>query len=150
VSESLGRLPEEPVDRFTKPFARFLRIEAAAGAALLFAVVCAMALSNSRWSTPFIALWDLPLGIALGSAELSHPLKHWINGGLMTFFFFIVALELKREIVLGELRNPRIASLSIAGALGGMIVPSALYLLVAGSPGPASAAGVSWPRRTRP
>jgi NhaA family Na+:H+ antiporter len=133
VSESLGRLPEEPVDRFTKPFARFLRIEAAAGAVLLLAVVCAMALSNSPWSTPFLALWELPLGIALGSAELSHPLKHWINGGLMTFFFFVVALELKREIVLGELRNPRIASLSIAGALGGMIVPSALYLLVAGS-----------------
>jgi NhaA family Na+:H+ antiporter len=65
--------------------------------------------------------------------EVSHALKHWINGGLMTFFFFIVALELKREIVLGELRNPRIAALSIAGALGGMIAPSAFYLLVAGS-----------------
>lgn len=133
MRERLGRLPDEPVDRFTKPFARFLRIEAAAGATLVLAVICAMALSNSPWSTQFHALWDVRLGITLGPATLSHTLKQWVNDGLMTFFFFIVALELKREIVLGELRNPRIAALSIAGALGGMIVPAILYLLVTGS-----------------
>jgi NhaA family Na+:H+ antiporter len=139
MSDSLEQLPKEPVDHFTKPFARFLRVEAASGAVLVLAIVCALVLSNSRWSAQFHSLWELPLGIEVGAFKLSHSLKHWINGGLMTLFFFIVALELKREIVLGELRNPRIAALSTAGALGGMIVPPILYRLLidteAGLPG---------------
>jgi NhaA family Na+:H+ antiporter len=127
MNDRLDQLPKEPVDYFTKPFARFLRIEAASGAVLVLVIICAVFLSNSRWSAQFMALWELPLGIRVGEFELSHSLKHWINGGLMTLFFFIVALELKREVVLGELRNPRIAALSIAGALGGMAVPPILY-----------------------
>jgi NhaA family Na+:H+ antiporter len=127
MNHSLDQLPKEPVDYFTKPFARFLRIEAASGAVLVLVIICALLLSNSRWSTQFLSLWELPLGIRVGAFELSHSLRHWINGGLMTLFFFIVALELKREVVLGELRNPRIAALSIAGALGGMVVPPILY-----------------------
>jgi NhaA family Na+:H+ antiporter len=127
MRNSLEQLPKEPVDHFTKPFARFLRIEAASGAVLVLVIVCALLLSNSRWSGPFLRVWELPLGLRVGAFELSHPLKHWINAGLMTLFFFIVALELKREVVLGELRHPRIAGLSIAGALGGMIVPPILY-----------------------
>src|SRR5690606_2325669 len=78
-------------------------------------------------------------GLRFGAADFSHPLKAWINDGLMTLFFFIVALELKREIVLGELRNPRVAALSIAGALGGMLVPACLYLFIAGG-----AATIGW------
>lgn len=126
-----SELPKEPIDRFTKPFARFLRIEATAGVILLLAALCAVALSNSPWSAPFLAFWDVPIGIRLGAVEFSRSLQHWINDGLMTFFFFIVALELKREIILGELRNPRMAALSFAGALGGMVVPASLYLLLA-------------------
>lgn len=132
MSEGLQQLPEEPIDRFTKPFARFLRIEAAAGAVLLLFAVGAVALSNSPWSAPFLAFWEIPLGLQLGPVEFSRSLKHWINDGLMTLFFFTVALELKREVVLGELRSPRVASLSLAAALGGMIVPASVYLLLAG------------------
>lgn len=73
----------------------------------------------------------MPLGVRVGTIEFSRSLKHWINDGLMTFFFFIVALELKREVVLGELRNPRMAALSLAAALGGMAIPAGLYLLLA-------------------
>jgi NhaA family Na+:H+ antiporter len=135
MNESLGRLPEEPIDRFTKPFARFLRIEAAAGAALLSAIFMALVVSNSPWASAFQAFWATPLSLHFGAVDLSGSLKHWINDGLMTLFFFIVALELKREIVLGELRNPRVAALSVAGAMGGMVLPVAFYLSLTGGAG---------------
>ena len=85
---------------------------------------------------PFLALWKMPIGLHLGSWDFTRSLLHWINDGLMTLFFFVVALELKRELVLGELKNPRMAALSFAGAFGGMIAPVSLYLLLmAGHPG---------------
>lgn len=135
---NLDRLPRESVDRLTKPFARFLRIEAAGGAILLASVIAALLLSNSPWAHPFLAAWETPAGLRIGALEFSRPLKAWINDGLMTFFFFLVAVELKRELVLGELHSPRMAALSIAAALGGMLVPAALYLMLqSGLPGEA-------------
>jgi NhaA family Na+:H+ antiporter len=122
------RLPAGFVDRLTKPFAYFLHIQAAAGTVLLLFTVAALVLSNSPWSHSFLSGWETPLGIRLGSFELDRSLKEWINDALMTLFFFLVALELKRELVLGELKNPRMAALSIAGAVGGMLMPAALYL----------------------
>jgi NhaA family Na+:H+ antiporter len=128
--------PREIADRFTEPFARFLKIEAAAGGLLLLATSAALILSNSAWSTPFLAFWEMPIGLHFGPLDFGRSLKHWINDGLMTLFFFVVALELKREFVLGELRNLRMAALSFAGALGGILVPAALYLaLMNGQPG---------------
>ncbi|MEL3892097.1 Na+/H+ antiporter NhaA [Ferrovibrio sp. MS7] len=131
MNESLSHLPKEPADLFTKPLARFLRIEAAGAGALLLVTLCAVALANSPWSVPFLALWEIPVGVNLGAIEYIRSLKHVINDGLMTLFFFIVALELKREMVMGELSNPRMAALSLAAALGGMIVPAGLYFMVA-------------------
>lgn len=123
-------------DRFTRPFARFLKIEAAAGVILLLATLAALILSNSAWSTPFLPFWETPIGLHFGSLDFTRSLQHWINDALMTLFFFVVALELKRELILGELRNLRMAALSFAGALGGMLVPAALYLaLMNGQPG---------------
>lgn len=129
-------LPHEIADRFTEPFARFLKVESAAGALLLFTTVAALILSNSVWSTPFLAFWETPVGLHFGALDFSRALRDWINDGLMTLFFFVIALELKREFVLGELRNLRMAVLPFAGALGGMLVPAALYLaLMNGQPG---------------
>ena len=124
----LDRLPVEIVDRLTKPFAWFLRIEALGGSILLVSTVAALALSNSPWAHSFSSAWELPVGIQVGSLEFARSWREWINEGLMTLFFFVVALELKRELVLGELRSPRMAAFSIAAALGGMLVPAALYL----------------------
>jgi len=121
-------LPSEIADRFTEPFARFLRIEAASGILLLASALVALGLANSPWSKEFLGFWETPIGVHFGPLDFSRSLRHWINDGLMTFFFFVVALELKRELVLGELRNPRTAALPLAGALGGMIVPVAFYL----------------------
>lgn len=129
-------LPYEIADRITKPFARFLKIEAAAGALLFLAALSALVLANSAWSTPFLAFWETPIGLHFGALDFTRSLRHWINDGLMTFFFFVISLELKRELVLGELRNLRAAALPFAAALGGMIVPVSIYLiLVAGEPG---------------
>ena len=131
-----ARLPKEFVDRLTKPVAQFLRIEAAGGVVLLLFTVAALVLSNSPWAHPFLNAWQTPVGIQVGSLEFARPLRGWINDGLMTLFFFLVALELKRELVLGELNNPRMAALPIAAALGGMLVPAALYLALQwGQPG---------------
>jgi Na+:H+ antiporter, NhaA family len=136
MTDGLGQLPTEPLDRFTKPLQWFLRIEAAAGAVLLFCTLVALVLSNSFLSAPFLSFWEMPAEFRLGSFQLARSLKHWINDGLMTLFFFLIALELKREIVLGELRNPRMAALSLAAALGGMVVPVGFYLwLKGGGPG---------------
>jgi NhaA family Na+:H+ antiporter len=136
MSQDSTDLPHEVADRFTDPFARFLKIEAAAGAALLLATLAALILSNSVLRPSFLAFWETPLGVHLGGWDYARSLRDWINDGLMTLFFFVVALELKRELVLGELRHPRVAALSFAGALGGMLVPLVIYLvLMAGHAG---------------
>jgi len=136
TQSEISRLPREFVDWWTKPFAAFLRIEAAGGAILLLSTVVALVLANSPWAHPFLGVWETPIGLHIGSWEFVRSLREWINDGLMTLFFFLVALELKRELVLGELNNPRMAALSIAAALGGMVVPAALYLLLQwGHPG---------------
>lgn len=132
----LSRLPPEPIDRVARPFATFLRIEAAGGATLLVFTLAALLLSNSPWGPTFLEFWDTDVRLHVGVLEFGRSIRDWINDGLMTLFFFLVALELKREWVLGELNHPRLAALSLAAALGGMLVPAALYLLLqAGSPG---------------
>jgi NhaA family Na+:H+ antiporter len=85
---------------------------------------------------PFLNAWETPIGFQVGSWELARTLRDWINDGLMTLFFFLISLELKRSIVLGELRCLRIAALPILAAIGGMLVPALLYLMMqAGQPG---------------
>lgn len=133
-----SRLPHESVQRLTRPLARFLRIEAVAAAVLLFFTVAAVGLANSPWAEAFLGVWETPMGLQIGSLAFVRSMKDWIGDGLMTLFFFLVAVELKRELVLGELRQPRMAALSVSAALGGMAVPAALYLLLqSGQPGEA-------------
>jgi NhaA family Na+:H+ antiporter len=127
-SGGILQLPQELIDWLTKPVKRFLHIEAAAGGVLLLFTVLALGLSNSPWAHPFMEIWETQIGIHIGALEYARSLREWINDALMTLFFFVVALELKRELVLGELRNPRVAALSIVAAVGGMFVPAVLYL----------------------
>lgn len=122
------RLPSEPVDRLVKPIAKFLHVEAASGIVLLLCAVAALVLANSPVAKEFLAFWKTPVGLTLGEFELVHPLKHWINDALMAVFFFVIGLEVKREIVMGELREFRRAALPVAAAVGGMAVPAGLYL----------------------
>jgi NhaA family Na+:H+ antiporter len=121
-------LPQQFGDRLTKPFSRFFQIEAAGGLVLLLFTVAALALSNSPWAHIYLDTWETRVGFQAGPFEYARSLRAWVNDGLMTLFFFLVALELKRELVLGELNSPRMAALSIAAALGGMLAPALLYL----------------------
>jgi Na+:H+ antiporter, NhaA family len=135
-SAAEARLPAEPIDRLVDPIARFLHIQAASGVALLLFTLAALVLANSPWSGQFLAFWKTPLGFSIGSYEVSHSLKHWINDGLMVIFFFVVGLEVKRELAIGELRSLRLAALPVAAALGGMLAPATLYLALQwGEPG---------------
>lgn len=130
------QLPSELLDWLTKPLKQFLYIEAAAGFVLLLFTLFALVIANSPFGHQFLEFWETPLGIQIGSLEFTRSLKEWINDALMTLFFFLIALELKRELVLGELRKPQAAALSILAALGGMIVPAGFYyILQSGQPG---------------
>jgi NhaA family Na+:H+ antiporter len=129
-------LPAEPIHRITAPLERFMHVEASSGIVLLAATVVALVLANSPLSAVFLGIWKTEVGFSVGSFDMHHSLKHWINDGLMAIFFFVVGLEVKRELVIGELRDPRRAALPVVAALGGMIVPALIYLLMQwGEPG---------------
>jgi Na+:H+ antiporter, NhaA family len=99
-------------------------------------IVVALYLSNSRWAPDFLNSWEIEVGLRFGTFEWTRSLRDWINDAFLTLFFFVVALELKRELVLGELKEPRLAMLSVAAAIGGMVVPALLYLILQlGQPG---------------
>ncbi len=136
LGEANHDFPGEFADRFTRPLARFLEIQSATGIILLVATAAALIASNSPWSSNFLEFWETRVGVQIGPLDLGRSLRHWINDGCMTLFFFVVALELKREIIQGELRTVRMAAFSFAGAVGGMLVPASLYYLVMnGQPG---------------
>jgi NhaA family Na+:H+ antiporter len=118
--------------RRIRPLADFLREEAAGGAVLVLATVVALVWANSPWKDSYADLWSTELAFSLGSHDLELDLKHWVNDALMVAFFFVVGLEIKRELAQGELRDPRRAALPAIAALGGMIVPALLYVAVAG------------------
>jgi NhaA family Na+:H+ antiporter len=111
-----------------RPLVDFLRTEAAGGAALLAAAVVALVWANSPWDESYRDLWTTDLTVALGDRSLELDLRHWISDGLMAIFFFVVGLEIKRELVEGELRDPRRAALPACAALGGMLAPAVIYL----------------------
>ncbi len=125
-------LPREPIHRIVEPIARFMHVEAASGVLLLLCTAIALVLANSGAGDWYAAIWKTKVGFSFGDFSMVHSLKHWINDGLMAVFFFVVGLEVKRELVLGELRDPRRAALPVAAALGGMIVPAGLYLALQG------------------
>ena len=127
-------LPQIPIQRITKPLADFLHVEAAAGVVLVVASAVALFLANSDWSEGYLAIWETKFSI--GFQPMSYSLKHWISDGLMVIFFFVIGLEVKRELVIGELQDIRKAVLPLAAAIGGMLVPAGLYLaLQYGEPG---------------
>lgn len=109
------------------PLERFMHVEASSGMVLLFATAVALTWANSPWREQYAAFQQLGLGIQLDSWRFVRPLRFWVNDGLMTVFFFVVGLEVKRELVVGVLSSARRAALPMAGALGGMVVPALIY-----------------------
>ncbi len=106
----------------------FLAREAHSGFLLFGAALIAMLWANSAWASSYIDVWQTPLGLAIGERSLSMDLGHWINDGLMALFFLVIGLEIKRELLVGELSSLRKAAFPIVGAVGGMIVPMLFYI----------------------
>ena len=125
------QFPEEPINKYLTPFQRFIHTEAAGGGVLLVAAVAAFVIANSALGPSFESFWATPVGLRFGDFVWEHSLRHWINDGLVTLFFFVVGLEIKREIVTGELSKTGAIALPFAGAFGGMLVPALIYLAVA-------------------
>src|SRR6187402_653131 len=114
--------------RALRPLRDFLHTEAAGGVALVVAAVVALVWANSPWKQSYVDLWHTRLIVQLGTHVLDLDLRDWINDGLMAVFFFVVGLEIKRELVDGELREPRRAVLPAVAAAGGMLTPALIYV----------------------
>jgi Na+:H+ antiporter, NhaA family len=110
-------------------FQRFFRTETLGSLVLLGFGLAALAIANSPLSEAYKHLWEIPLSVGIAPHELSLSLHEWINDGLMAVFFLLVGLEIKREMLAGELSSPRQATLPIACAIGGMVVPALIYLI---------------------
>jgi NhaA family Na+:H+ antiporter len=110
----------------------FLRAEAGGGLALLLGSAAALLWVNVIDAGGYASFWATHLNIGIGSASIDESLGHWVNDGLMTLFFFLISLEIKRELVTGDLRHPKRAALPIIAALGGIVVPIAIFLAVTG------------------
>lgn len=129
-----GRLPvashwsATPIARLLGPMHNFVQRSVSGGIVLFIATLLALALANSPLAAAYTHLLATEVGFSFGAIELKLSLLHWINDGLMAIFFFLVGLEIKREVIAGELANPRAAALPIIAAVGGVAVPALIYL----------------------
>jgi len=119
---------DRPLARAVRPFIRFSHVEAGGGIVLVAATIVALVWANSPWKASYEALWSTSIRFELGSYVFAEDLGHLVNDLLMAVFFFVVGMEIKRELVTGELRDRRAVALPAMAALGGMIVPAAIYL----------------------
>jgi NhaA family Na+:H+ antiporter len=139
IPPEASRAAARAVRRLLAPVQAFLRIQAASGIVLVAVTAIAMVSANSPWHGEYHDLWHTPVGFGVGRWSFVQPLHFWVNDVLMTIFFFVVGLEIRREIHAGELADWKRAALPLAAALGGMLVPAAIYMALnhgrAGEPG---------------
>jgi len=135
--ESLIDAVEKPLGVQVRMLAQdFVRIEASGGIVLLISAILALVWANSSFAETYFHLWETEFSLGFGQFAFSLPLIEWINDGLMVIFFFVVGLEIKRQLTTGELSRPRRAILPLAAALGGMLIPAGIYLILnAAGPG---------------
>lgn len=130
-----------------RPVREFLRVEAAGSLLLLLAAALALIWANSAWAASYDSFWHTRIALDAGPLQLDETLQHWVNDALMVVFFFVVGLEIKYELVNGDLRDPKTAALPIVAAIGGMVVPAALYVAF-NPPGSDGSAGWGIPMAT--
>jgi len=128
------------------PFQKFTRIEGLGGILLFGATVIAIIWANSPWSHIYESIWEYKIGFDADTFELSKPTMLWVNDALMAIFFFLIGLEIKRELMIGELNTPRKAALPLFAALGGMVIPVSIYFIL--NHDPASEGGWGIPMAT--
>lgn len=129
--ESLVEEIERPIGVQVRTlFNRFTRLQASGGILLVIATIVALFLANSNFALSYIDFWETDFSITFGESGLTKHLLKWVNDGLMVLFFFVVGLEIKREITVGELNTPRKAALPLMAAIGGMAIPALIYVLI--------------------
>jgi NhaA family Na+:H+ antiporter len=121
-----------PIEVLISPFVRFAKMEAASGILLLASTIAALVWANSRWAADYHAIWSATATFGFGRFALTETRIEWINDGLMAIFFFLVGLEIKREVLIGELSSLRQAAFPLLSAVGGAIVPAIIYLFISG------------------
>src|SRR5918992_6273518 len=136
----------EKIDRFLQPLNHFIEHESTAGLLLFVSALIALVWANSPFSATYFHLWEHEFAVRLAGYTVANSLHHWINDGLMAMFFFVVGLELKRELMAGELSAPHQALLPLAAAVGGMLVPTLIF--VALNPGQPNVKGWGIPMAT--
>jgi Na+:H+ antiporter, NhaA family len=127
-----------PIDRILAPLRAFTDGSASSGVLLIIATVVALVWVNSPWAAGYDRLWHTELGFSLGQLGLVRDLHFWVNDALMALFFLVIGLELKREVLVGELDSVRRAVLPVAAAVGGALVPALIYVLLVGLGSPAT------------
>lgn len=121
---------EKTFSKIITPFEEFISNQTTGGIILMICTVIALVLANSPLSSTYFNIIETPISFSIGDFTLEKTLHHWVNEGLMTLFFFVVGLEIKRAILVGELASPRQAALPILAAIGGMVVPALLYFVI--------------------
>jgi Na+:H+ antiporter, NhaA family len=124
----MGVARRQPVEKIVRPFQDFAEKQSSGGILLIAATAAALVWANSPWGEGYAALWHTKLTVGVGDFSLSKDLTHWINDGLMAIFFLVIGLEIKREVLVGELSSLRNAALPVAAAVGGATVPALIYL----------------------
>lgn len=125
----------QPIERLSSPFVRFARLEASGGILLFLCTVLALVWANSPWWESYHHFWDQPMTVGFGHILIAETRHFWIDDGLMAIFFFLVGLEIKREVLIGELSSLKRAAFPLMAAVGGSTIPALLYLLVNQSSG---------------
>jgi NhaA family Na+:H+ antiporter len=141
-SSGQTRFVAVPRTQLIEPLQRFLRTESGSAGLLLAATVVALLWANSPWSDSYATFWGTELTVSLGDSQVSLDLQDWVNDGLMCFFFFVVGLEVKRELVMGDLADRHRAAVPLTAALTGLIVPALVFLALNPSGQAAGAWGV--------
>ena len=145
VRPSWSRSERPIARRVVQPLQAFLETETSSAFLLLSATVLALVWANSPLGDGYERLWSTELGVGLGRWEIAMDLADWVAQGLMSLFFLVVGLEIKRELLAGELRDRRVAALPVAAALGGIVVPVAIYLAFTAGTDGAAGFGIAMP-----
>lgn len=129
----MSSTPVSRISRSRNQIRQFLHTESAGGVVLVVAAAISLIWINSPFKNSFYSVWNTRFDFSIGSFSFGMDLHHWVNEGFMTFFFFIIGLEIKREVTSGHLSTRKSLALPLFGALGGMVIPALTYLLIAGS-----------------
>lgn len=128
-SKNINVITEPPIQRILTPFQNFFSTQASGGIVLFIAAIVAIIWANSPWAHTYHEIWEAHFRIGALNFNIDKPVELWINDGLMAIFFFVVGLEIKRELIIGELSSIKQASLPIMAAIGGMVVPALIFVM---------------------